>query len=91
MTNQYLQTRLYTMNEKKTNPKRLIDYKQDHFDKTSRKYLSNPVGHLMALRAFREKLQGKILGEEDAEWRTELEFVLSRTLDKIREIQAKVL
>lgn len=60
-------------------------------DKTNPKYLRNPPGHLMALRAFREKLEQRILGEEDAEWRTQLEFVLGRTLEKIREIQAKVL
>lgn len=70
-----LRIRLYTMNTDKTNPK----------------YLRNPVGHLMALRSFREKLEVRILGEEDPEWRSELEFVLSRTLDKIREVQAKVL
>lgn len=60
-------------------------------DKTNPKYLRNPSGHLMALRAFREKLEQKILGEEDAQWRNELEFVLGRALEKIREVQAKVL
>lgn len=75
MTNQYLQVRLYRMKQDKTNPK----------------YIKNPAGHLQALYAFRDRLEVRVLGEEDVEWRGELEFVLDRTKDKIREIQAKVI
>lgn len=60
-------------------------------DKTNQEYLDNPIKHLKKLVEFRDMLRVKVLGEEDPEWRGELEFVLTRTLDKIREIQAKVL
>lgn len=59
-------------------------------DKTNPKYLNNPAGHLQALYSFKDRVETKILGEEDPEWRNELEWVLSRTRDKIREVRAKV-
>ena len=69
-----LLTIVYSMSEDKTNPK----------------YLNNPKGHLQALIAFRDRVQERMLGEEDKEWRGELQFVLDRTLVKIREVKRKL-
>jgi hypothetical protein len=44
---------------------------------------------LRELYKFRDRLSREILGEEDKEYRAELEFVLSRTNDKIREVSVK--
>lgn len=55
------------------------------------KYEKNPKLHLKDLYKFQSKLKYKILGEEDPEWRGELEFVLSRTQLKIKEIKQKIL
>jgi hypothetical protein len=44
---------------------------------------------LRDLYKFRDRLSREILGEEDKEYRAELEFVLSRTNDKIREVSTK--
>ncbi|WP_290607452.1 hypothetical protein [Janthinobacterium sp.] len=44
---------------------------------------------LKDLYKFRDRLRREILGEEDKEYRAELEFVLSRTNEKIREVSAK--
>jgi len=43
--------------------------------------------HLEALRHFHGLLKLNILGEQDQEWRNELEFILSRTTRKIREVE----
>lgn len=60
-------------------------------DKTRKEYLADPILHYKKLIEFRDMLDFRILGEEDPEWRGELEFILIRTKDKIREVQAKVL
>ena len=44
---------------------------------------------LRELYKFRDRLRREILGEKDIEYRTELEFVLGRTNDKIREVSVK--
>ena len=54
------------------------------------KYEKNPKLHLKDLYKFKNSLKYKILGEEDNEWRSELEFVLSRTEQKIQEVHKKV-
>ena len=55
------------------------------------KYIKNPRLHLKDLYKFRSRLKFKILGEEDKEWRHELEFVLSRTNEKIKEVRAQMI
>lgn len=60
--------------------------------KINPKYLSNPRLHLRELREFRERLMAKhILGEADPEWRQELEFILERCNETIKEVQEKIL
>lgn len=54
------------------------------------KYEKNPKLHLKDLYKFKSRLKYKILGEEDNEWRGELEFVLSRTEKKIKEVHSKL-
>lgn len=41
---------------------------------------------LKDLYKFRDRVKREILGEEDKEYRAELEFLLQRTNDKIREV-----
>lgn len=59
--------------------------------KASPRYLADPELHLRDTIKFRERMKVRILGEEDAEWRGELEFFLTRIEDKIRELQKKML
>lgn len=54
------------------------------------KYEKNPKLHLKDLYKFKSRLKYKILGEEDNEWRGELEFILSRTEKKIEEVRSKL-
>lgn len=44
---------------------------------------------LKELYKFRDRLKREILGQEDKEYRSELEFVLERTDLKIREVKSK--
>ena len=44
---------------------------------------------LKELYKFRDRLKREILGQEDKEYRSELEFVLERTDLKIREVKAE--
>jgi len=41
---------------------------------------------LKELYKFRDRVKREILGEEDKEYRAELEFLLQRTNEKIREV-----
>jgi hypothetical protein len=41
---------------------------------------------LKELYKFRDRVKREILGEDDKEYRSELEFLLQRTNDKIREV-----
>lgn len=41
---------------------------------------------LKDLYKFRDRVKREILGEDDKEYRAELEFLLQRTNDKIREV-----
>lgn len=43
--------------------------------------------HKRALLHFRETLKYNILGLQDKEWRDELEFILKRTEQKIRQVE----
>jgi hypothetical protein len=54
------------------------------------KYEKNPKLHLKDLYKFKSRLKYKILGEKDNEWRGELEFILSRTENKIEEVRSKL-
>lgn len=53
-------------------------------------YAKNPKLHLQELYAFRHRVKNMILGEEDNEWRRQLEFVIERTDEKINEVKFKV-
>jgi hypothetical protein len=54
------------------------------------KYEKNPKLHLKDLYKFRSRLKYKILGEEDNEWRSELEFILERTDLKIKQVKKTI-
>jgi len=41
---------------------------------------------LKELYKFRDRVKREILGEDDKEYRAELEFLLQRTNDKIKEV-----
>jgi hypothetical protein len=60
-------------------------------DKTNPKYLADPKLHHRDLCDFRDKLGVMILGEEDKQWRSELDFIRDRTIQKISEVRAKLL
>ena len=47
----------------------------------------DPKWHLEVLYHFKEIVQVRILGQEDPEWRAELEFLLERTNQKINEVR----
>lgn len=59
-------------------------------DKTNPKYKNNPKLHLRDLYTFRDRLYGKILGEQSDEWRGELQFLIERTNKKITEIRYRL-
>lgn len=50
----------------------------------------DPKWHEEVLFHFREIVKVRILGQEDPEWRAELEFLLSRTDQKIRQVQKEI-
>lgn len=54
------------------------------------KYEKNPKLHLKDLYNFRNRLKYKILGEEDNEWRSELQFILERTDLKIKQVKKTI-
>ena len=55
------------------------------------KYENNPELRLAHLYKFRDRVNEKILGEQNQEWRSELEFLLERTEVTIREVQEELL
>lgn len=60
-------------------------------DKTNPKYLANPKLHYVELLKFRDLVKFRILGEQEKQHRGELEFLLSRTERKIKEVGGKLL
>lgn len=53
------------------------------------KKFETPRQHLNALLKFRDRVKEELLGQEDPEYRSELEFILERTEVKIVEVDAK--
>jgi type II secretory pathway predicted ATPase ExeA len=55
------------------------------------KYLKDPRLHLRHLKKFRQRVTWEILGQDDQEYRSELQFLLERTDETINEVKEKIL
>lgn len=60
----------------------LAEIKKLNFDELKK----DPERHREVLYYFKDEVKQMVLGEEDQEWRAELEFVVERTNLKIKEL-----